>query len=253
LVAVYICSLGKKTAATEEDSEGAQNENGAISLLSAAFRIAQPSALSSDATTRLILFRSVSMGFTKSKKSKEDVAAKEEASKKVPLVQLFRYATWRELVLLFVGISVSLVTGAGLPLMSILQGRVTQAFVQEEMYKTNTTPGPSFTYNDTNFTHDLMGAIYGYTGMAIGMFVAANVQVTCFLIVCEQMSNRIRRKFVQSILRQDISWFDKNNSGTLATKLFEVHNRFHAQLEINASDAGCDTTPGTMRLRNRKG
>lgn len=109
----------------------------------------------------------------------------------------FRYATWRELVLLFVGISVSLVTGAGLPLMSILQGRVTQAFVQEEMYKTNTTPGssptqrplqpvtsaptlfigPSFTYNDTNFTHDLMGAIYGYTGMAIGMFVAANVQV----------------------------------------------------------------------------
>ncbi|RCN50058.1 ABC transporter, ATP-binding protein [Ancylostoma caninum] len=35
------------------------------------------------------------------------------------------------------------------------------------------------------------------------------------------MSNRIRRRFVQAILRQDIPWFDKNNSGTLATKLFD--------------------------------
>ncbi|KAK5983675.1 hypothetical protein GCK32_013813, partial [Trichostrongylus colubriformis] len=105
--------------------------------------------------------------------------------------------------------------------MSILQGRVTQAFVNEEMFKTNTTPGPSFHYNDTNFTHDVMNAVYGYTGMAVGMFIAANLQVTCFLIVCEQMSNRIRRKFVKAILRQDIPWFDKNNSGTLATKLFD--------------------------------
>ncbi|PIO55544.1 hypothetical protein TELCIR_23068, partial [Teladorsagia circumcincta] len=88
----------------------------------------------------------------------------------------FRYATWRELVLLFVGIAISLVTGAGLPLMSILQGRVTQAFVYEEMFKTNTTPGPTFNYNDANFTHDVMNAVYGYTGMAVGMFIAANVQ-----------------------------------------------------------------------------
>ncbi|KAK6748563.1 hypothetical protein RB195_001282 [Necator americanus] len=145
----------------------------------------------------------------------------ENKEKKVSIAQLFRYATYKELVLLFIGIGVSLVTGAGLPLMSILQGRVTQAFVNEQMYRTNTTPGPSFHYNDTDFNHDIMNAVYGYTGMALGMFLAANIQVSCFLIVCEQMSNRIRRKFVQAILRQDIPWFDKNNSGTLATKLFD--------------------------------
>ncbi|KAK5982310.1 hypothetical protein GCK32_019438, partial [Trichostrongylus colubriformis] len=86
------------------------------------------------------------MGFRKNNKNKvapksEKDIEREEASKKVPLLQLFRYATWRELVLLFTGIAISLVTGAGLPLMSILQGRVTQAFVNEEMFKTNTTPG----------------------------------------------------------------------------------------------------------------
>ncbi|EYC29560.1 hypothetical protein Y032_0006g3036 [Ancylostoma ceylanicum] len=163
------------------------------------------------------------MGFRKSKKDekKTEKDDNEEAAKKVSIAQLFRYATWKELFLLFIGIGVSLVTGAGLPLMSILQGKITQAFVYEQMYRTNTTPGPNFHYNDTNFNNDVMSAVYGYTAMAIGIFLAANVQVTCFLIVCEQMSNRIRRRFVQAILRQDIPWFDKNNSGTLATKLFD--------------------------------
>ncbi|RCN50059.1 hypothetical protein ANCCAN_03889 [Ancylostoma caninum] len=108
------------------------------------------------------------------KNEKDD---KEEEAKKVSIAQLFRYATWKELLLLFVGIGVSLVTGAGLPLMSILQGKITQAFVYEQMYRTNTTPGPNFHYNDTNFNHDVMSAVYGYTAMAIGIFLAANVQV----------------------------------------------------------------------------
>ncbi|KHJ81489.1 hypothetical protein OESDEN_18825, partial [Oesophagostomum dentatum] len=115
--------------------------------------------------------------FFRKDESSPDKEAKEEAGKKVSIVQLFRYATYKELILLFVGIAVSLVTGAGLPLMSILQGKVTQAFVNEQMYRTNTTPGPDFHYNDTNFDHDIMNAVYGYTGMAIGIFIAANVQV----------------------------------------------------------------------------
>ncbi|KJH44478.1 ABC transporter, ATP-binding protein [Dictyocaulus viviparus] len=155
------------------------------------------------------------------KRSNDTGTSEERPVKKVSIAQLFRYAKWKELVLLFVGIGVSLVTGAGLPLMSILQGKVTQAFVNEEMFKTNITPGPDFHYNDTNFTNDVMNIIYGYIAIAVGMFIAANLQVTCFLIVCEQISNRIRRKFVQAILRQNISWFDKNNSGALATKLFD--------------------------------
>ncbi|KAE9421795.1 hypothetical protein Angca_003094, partial [Angiostrongylus cantonensis] len=161
------------------------------------------------------------MGFRKTKKPGNEERDGEDSVKRVSITQLFRYATWMELVLLFIGIGVSLVTGAGLPLLSILQGRVTQSFVYEEMFKTNTTPGPDFHYNDTDFTNDVMNIIYWYIAMAVGMFLAATLQVTCFLIVCEQMSNRIRRKFVQAMLRQDIPWFDKNDSGTLATKLFD--------------------------------
>ncbi|KIH53907.1 hypothetical protein ANCDUO_15950 [Ancylostoma duodenale] len=114
------------------------------------------------------LFYSIVYRKDEKKSEKDD---KEEEAKK------FRYATWKELLLLFVGIGVSLVTGAGLPLMSIIQGKITQAFVYEQMYRTNTTPGPNFHYNDTNFNNDVMSAVYGYTAMAIGIFLAANVQV----------------------------------------------------------------------------
>lgn len=80
-----------------------------------------------------------------------------------------------------------------------------------------TVPG----FTDDKFKHDVMNVVWGYAGMAVGIFTAASLQVTCFLIVCEQMSNRLRRRFVEAILRQDIPWFDKNNAGSLSGTLFE--------------------------------
>ncbi|CAD6197152.1 unnamed protein product [Caenorhabditis auriculariae] len=139
---------------------------------------------------------------------------------KVPLRKLYRYTTTFEKFLLLLGTCVALVTGAGYPLMSILQGRVTQAFVKEDIYLNNpNTPG--LNYTTTDFNHDVMSVVWGYAAMTVGMWIAGQVQVTCFLYVCEQMNNRMRQNFVKAILRQDIPWFDTNHSGTLATKLFD--------------------------------
>ncbi|VDL67333.1 unnamed protein product [Nippostrongylus brasiliensis] len=52
------------------------------------------------------------------------------------------------------------------------------------------------------------------------------IQTTCFIAVCENLVNRLRRKFFKAILHQDIAWFDTNNSGELATKLFDNLERF---------------------------
>ncbi|VDM75121.1 unnamed protein product [Strongylus vulgaris] len=127
----------------------------------------------------------------------------------------FRYATCKELILLFIGIGVSLVTGAGLPLMSLLQGSITQAFVNEQMYKTNTTPGPFFHYNDTDFTHDVMKAVYGYTAMAIGIFLAANVQF-------EHSKKSTFESFVCSNIRRTFEYW---NTRTTVAKECEMVTR----------------------------
>ncbi|VDM75530.1 unnamed protein product, partial [Strongylus vulgaris] len=56
----------------------------------------------------------------------------------------------------------------------------------------------------------------------VGMPLMSIIMAICFLTVCENLVNQLRREFFKAIMRQDITWFDKNHSGTLATKLFEV-------------------------------
>uniref|UniRef100_A0AC34RQC6 ABC transmembrane type-1 domain-containing protein n=1 Tax=Panagrolaimus sp. JU765 TaxID=591449 RepID=A0AC34RQC6_9BILA len=46
-------------------------------------------------------------------------------------------------------------------------------------------------------------------------------KASCFLVAGEQLIYKIRLAFFRGILHQDITWFDKNNTGTLATKLFD--------------------------------
>lgn len=134
--------------------------------------------------------------------------------------------------------------------MSILQGHVTDAFTKYQAYLNHGTFKHSYSfhkcriavnlsdsknYTRDDFNHDVMNAVYGYAAMSVGYFFAGAIQVdlhripievpdfqvTSFLIICENINNRMRREFVRCILKQDISWFDKNNSGTLAIKLFD--------------------------------
>jgi ATP-binding cassette subfamily B (MDR/TAP) protein 1 len=45
--------------------------------------------------------------------------------------------------------------------------------------------------------------------------------MSCWMTACERQIYNIRKQFFYNILHQDISWFDKNQSGTLTTKLAE--------------------------------
>ncbi|VDK52197.1 unnamed protein product [Cylicostephanus goldi] len=54
-----------------------------------------------------------------------------------------------------------------------------------------------------------------------GFLMGKRFQATCFAIVCENLVNQLRREFFKAILRQDIVWYDKNNSGNLTPKFFD--------------------------------
>ncbi|PIO64556.1 ABC transporter, ATP-binding protein, partial [Teladorsagia circumcincta] len=160
------------------------------------------------------------MGFLKKNgkvadsKGQEDSQIEEEKKEEVPkasIGQLFRYTTTFDKVLLLIGSVVAIGTGIGLPMMSIIMGNISQNFM-------------SITGNTTSiqqFEHDVIQNCLKYVYLGCGVFTAATIQAMCFLTVCENLVNQLRRQFFKSILRQDITWFDKNNSGTLATKLFD--------------------------------
>nr|CAD7256374.1 unnamed protein product [Timema shepardi] len=58
-----------------------------------------------------------------------------------------------------------------------------------------------------------------YLAIGAGVLVAAFVQTLCWELACEHQVYRLRQIFFAQMLRQDISWYDKNQSGDLTIKL----------------------------------
>lgn len=146
---------------------------------------------------------------------------------------------------MLIGGLVAIVTGMGMPFLSIIMGNMSQSFINMttlieiksdsfplfiifyQLFKDDNNDtavqfDPSIVnYTTKQFSDDVIDKVMWSVYMGIGLFLSALIQVTCFLVASENMMHRMRKSFFKSILRQNISWYDMNNSGTLATKLFD--------------------------------
>uniref|UniRef100_A0A0N5AI25 ABC-type xenobiotic transporter n=1 Tax=Syphacia muris TaxID=451379 RepID=A0A0N5AI25_9BILA len=125
-----------------------------------------------------------------------------------------------------VGSIVAIATGCGMPLMSIIIGDISQSLVNAQalhniMHSTESNNTVTLNYTMDDFHDDIITCCLKYVYLGCGMFVAAALQVLTYLVACENMNDRLRRKFFLAVLRQDIAWYDENQSGTLTTKLFD--------------------------------
>ncbi len=57
------------------------------------------------------------------------------------------------------------------------------------------------------------------TLVAIGSFLLSFLEVFLLAYASENMSQRIRERYFQSVLRQDVAWFDANKYGEIVTKI----------------------------------
>ncbi|CAL2047788.1 unnamed protein product [Caenorhabditis brenneri] len=166
------------------------------------------------------------MGLFKKKKddsSSEGSQKKDETPPppKISIFQLFRYTSTVDRIMLIVGIIVSCATGLGLPLMSIIMGNVSQNFVTIGTILMNSTDPVVLKKAKDDFSHDVIQNCLQYVYLGAGIFAAGFIQASCFLVICENLSNRFRREFFYSVMRHEIAWYDKNTSGTLSNKLFD--------------------------------
>ncbi|VAH62870.1 unnamed protein product [Triticum turgidum subsp. durum] len=113
--------------------------------------------------------------------------------KKVPLLDMFRYADRLDVLLMAVGSLGAVANGVSEPLISILFGDVINSFGQS----TTSTVLRAVTKVCLNFI---------YLGVAAA--VASFLQVSCWTMAGERHSSRIRSLYLKSVLRQDIAFFD---------------------------------------------
>ncbi|CAI6097351.1 unnamed protein product [Clonostachys chloroleuca] len=131
-------------------------------------------------------------------------------TKKQSIFALLRFATKFDIVIIVISIICSIASGAALPIMTIVFGNVQGIFTD-------------YTVLGLMSLDEFKGVIGQYVlyfvYLAIGTFVVTYISSLGLLYVGEAITDRIRQKYLESCLRQNIGYFDKFGTGEFATKI----------------------------------
>uniref|UniRef100_A0A7N0U2K1 Uncharacterized protein n=1 Tax=Kalanchoe fedtschenkoi TaxID=63787 RepID=A0A7N0U2K1_KALFE len=130
----------------------------------------------------------------------------EEKAKTVPFYRLFAFADPMDFILMFVGTVGGVGNGVCMPLMTIVFGEVIDAFGQNQVTK--------------EIIRAVSNVSLKFVYLALGIFVAAFLQVSCWMTTGERQAARIRSLYLKTILRQDVAFFDiETNTGEVVGRM----------------------------------
>ncbi|KAL1916609.1 uncharacterized protein VTP21DRAFT_5800 [Calcarisporiella thermophila] len=145
--------------------------------------------------------------FSKKKDDAKDAKPEKETLEKVPYIKLYRYATWLDILLVFLGIICSIAAGIAQPLMGISFGRIIGGFTisgatsLDQAYPT------------------LMEGVLMFVWFGIGLTVSTYGSMCFWTLAGEYQTKRIRELYLHAVLRQDQTWFDTIESESLTSRL----------------------------------
>ncbi|GAB2226501.1 hypothetical protein Droror1_Dr00022311 [Drosera rotundifolia] len=131
---------------------------------------------------------------------------KEETVGRVPFHKLFSFADPTDIVLMILGSIGAVANGVCMPLMSIIFGDLVDSFGKNQV--------------DGDIVKVVSKVSLKYIYLAIGVSIAACLQVACWMVTGERQAARIRTLYLKTILRQDIGFFDKeSNTGEVVGRM----------------------------------
>ncbi|KAF8957254.1 P-loop containing nucleoside triphosphate hydrolase protein [Flammula alnicola] len=174
-----------------------------------------------------------SKGFFSRKKAPQDVKDEKNeegdvstevtpVEREIPAIsftELFRYSTRFELSLDFIGLIAAAAAGAAQPLMSLLFGNLTQAFVNFTQIVANPARSGEIPQAAADFRHSASKSATYLVCIGIGMFVCTYTYMYLWVYTGEVNAKRIRERYLQAVLRQDIAFFDNVGAGEVATRI----------------------------------
>ncbi|KAJ5913929.1 hypothetical protein N7504_002812 [Penicillium tannophilum] len=122
---------------------------------------------------------------------------------------LYSCTTTYELFILVISSIAAIIGGALQPISFLLLGGLAEAFKQ---FFLGTSSGSHLSSLVARF------ALY-YVYIAIGQFVSVYISTAGFMIGGEQITQRLREKYLAAILRQNIAFFDVLGAGEITTRI----------------------------------
>ena len=128
---------------------------------------------------------------------------------KINYFTLYRYATTNDKIILVIAGLAAIISGALLPLMTVLFGSLAGTF---QGFNLGTT-------TSSQFTSELAKYSLYFVYLAIGEFMMVYIATVGFLYAGEHISAKIREQFLAAILRQNIAFFDELGAGEITTRI----------------------------------
>ncbi|XP_059477144.1 ATP-dependent translocase ABCB1-like isoform X2 [Neocloeon triangulifer] len=203
------------------------------------------------------------------RKRKRDTG-EDPAQGKSGILGLFRCASRADIIIMSVGLFFAVIHGSSFPILALVFGQMTNTFIlqathgfvdnssggthslnsnltqpnfllgtnifpqMEKILQMNSSSDPqswkSHALTPEEFTAYMSIFALYYVFIGLGVLVAAFMQTLCWELACERQVYRLRQLFFAQILRQDITWFDRNQSGDLTNKLSDDMERIREGL-----------------------
>ena len=129
----------------------------------------------------------------------------------------FRFADRVDVLLMILGSIGGLGQGALLPIQFVIFGGLVDDFIE---YSQCIDPKSNCT-TIINIEEEMKPFAYYYVGIAVAMGIVVGLQMVMWGLTAERQVHAIRKAFFKSILRQEMAWFDTNDSGEQNTRLSE--------------------------------
>ncbi|XP_030613516.1 bile salt export pump isoform X2 [Archocentrus centrarchus] len=173
---------------------------------------------------------------------------KKENALSVGYFQLFRFATWKDILMMVVGSLCALIHGAASPLMLLVYGMMTNTFVDYELeiqelkdpnkecinntvYWINgsvyETDENSTVYCGVDIEAQMTLFAYYYIGIGLGVLLVSYFQITFWVTAAARQTQRIRKTYFRKVMRMEIGWFDCNSVGELNTRIADDINKIN--------------------------
>ncbi|XP_051937522.1 bile salt export pump isoform X2 [Hippocampus zosterae] len=190
------------------------------------------------------------------KNGDEKKQKKEQNTLSVGYFQLFRFATWKEVVMMVVGSLFALIHGAAAPLMLLVYGMMTNTFVLYEL-EMQELKDPNKTCRH-NIIHWTNGSVYEpaenvtvvcgvdieaqmtvfayyYIGIGVGVLFLSYFEIVLWVSAAARQTQRIRKSYFRKVMQMEIGWFDCNSVGELNTRLSDDINKLNNAIADQAS------------------
>ncbi|CAB4414598.1 unnamed protein product [Rhizophagus irregularis] len=148
--------------------------------------------------------------------SSDTASATKNDNKSVSFLQLFRYASTTDKIMMFFGSIGALVSGVGAPLMAILMSAAIQAFLD---FSIAVSRGEDVDVAADALKNSIKTPVILLVAVAAAIFILSSMQMGFWMIAGENQAKRVRQIYYEAILRQNIAYFDKISTGDIANRI----------------------------------